>query len=219
MKGTLLLTASCWLLACQQAPKADKAKISDAQQVQAGTGTAWLADTTRSIIKWVGTKPTGRHEGSIRLAGGVLYIKDTAITGGRFTLNMHTLKDLDLTADPPMKAKLEKELKGSMFFDVEQYPEAVFEITGSSPFRPTVGEDLEMKDATHTIKGNLTIKNITKNISFPARIRISTGEVTATANFNMDRTLWGMTYRADKSLQDKLIHSLVNIDFNIVASR
>jgi polyisoprenoid-binding protein YceI len=74
-----------------------------------------------------------------------------------------------------------------------------------------------MKDANYMIQGNLTIKDITKNISFPASIKIKDGELTADAVFNIDRTLWGMTYRADKSMQDKLINSQVNIQLKIKA--
>lgn len=73
-----------------------------------------------------------------------------------------------------------------------------------------------LKDATHTISGNLTLKNVSKNISFPAKIVLKNGKVMATADFNIDRTQWGMTYRADKSVQDKLINSIVNIRFEIV---
>ena len=66
------------------------------------------------------------------------------------------------------------------------------------------------------IKGNLTMKSVTKNITFPAKIVLQNGKVKAEANFNIDRTQWGMTYRADKSVQDKLINSIVNIHFEII---
>ena len=210
---------TCCIIACEQAPKADKAKITDAQTVQAGTGNAYLPDTANSVVEWIGTKPTGKHHGTLKLAGGALYVKDSAITGGQFIINMQSLQDVDLAGDTTMKRKLENELKGEMFFDVKKFPTATFEITEVTSFHPAVGDELTLKEATHIIKGNLTLKSVTKNISFPARVVFGNKSISAMANFNIDRTEWGITYRADKSLQDKLINSQVNITFDIRATR
>jgi hypothetical protein len=209
----------CSLMACEQAPKADKARITEAQTVQAGTGNAYLPDTAASVVTWIGTKPTGKHQGTLKLAGGALYVKDSLITGGQFIIDMKSLQNLDLAADSAMKRKLETELQGEMFFDVKKYPTATFEITDVTAFHPSVGDELSLKDATHIIKGNFTLKGINKNISFPAKITYSGNSVHAIANFNLDRTQWGISYRADKSLQDKLINSQVNISFDIKATR
>ncbi|SEL07955.1 Polyisoprenoid-binding protein YceI [Chitinophaga rupis] len=214
----ILLIIGCLIMACQQAPKADKATISDARSVQEGEGVAYQLNTSESYVQWIGTKPTGQHTGLFKIKSGTLNVKDSAITGGKFVIDVTSLEDVDLKADTSMKNKLERELKGAMFFDVAQFPEAEFAITGVKPF-VSDGNEVLLKDATHTIQGNLTIKQISKNISFPAKIVLQKNEVTATANFNLDRTLWGMTYRADKSVQDKLINSLVNIQFSIKAER
>ena len=215
----IILIVTCGIMACEQAPKADKARITDAQTVQAGTGNAYLPDTAVSVVRWVGTKPTGKHYGSLKLAGGALYLKDSLITGGQFIINMSSLQDIDLAGDSAMKRKLETELKGEMFFDVKKYPTATFEITEVTAFHPTDGDELTLRNATHIIKGNLTLKSVTKNISFPARVIFKDNSISAIANFNIDRTEWGISYRADKSLQDKLINSQVNISFDIKASR
>ncbi|RBL93867.1 YceI family protein [Chitinophaga flava] len=213
------LLLSGMIAACEQAPKADKASATNAQTVGTATGHAYLADTATSVVEWIGTKPTGKHHGTLRLVGGAVYIKDTLITGGQLVINMHSLQDVDLRADTAMKNKLERELKSDAFFNVERYSTAVFEITAIKSYHPVVGEEVELKDATHLISGNLTLKGITENISFPARIQLNNDELVATANFNIDRTLWGINYRADKSLQDKLINSQVNIGFHVRAAR
>ncbi|WP_291910835.1 YceI family protein [Chitinophaga sp. CB10] len=207
------------LASCQEAPRADKAKVGDVQQVKVGEGHAYLVDTATSVIGWIGTKPTGKHHGTLKLLSGVIYVKNSVVTAAQFVMNMKTLENVDLAADTSMKNKLERELKGPLFFDVAQYPTATFEMTAIEPFKPAVDEDLNLKDATHTIKGNFTIKGVTKNISFPAILTFSPGKLSAMATFNIDRTLWGISYRADKSVQDKLINSLVNISFTINAYR
>ncbi|SFE28022.1 Polyisoprenoid-binding protein YceI [Chitinophaga sp. CF118] len=216
MKYILPLIFLALIAACEQAPKADKATTTKAQSVKEGEGSAYLVDTTTSELQWIGTKPTGKHTGRFQIQQGKLYVKDKDITGGTFTINMSSLQDLDLLqTDTALQHKLERELKGPLFFDVEKFPIATFEITGSSDFHPSVGNDVMMKDANYMIQGNLTIKNITMNISFPSSIKINNGVLTAEAVFNIDRTLWGMTYRADKSMQDKLINSQVNIQLKI----
>lgn len=216
---SVIFVAACYTIACEQAPKADKATITDAQTVQPGTGNAYLPDTAASRVEWVGTKPTGKHHGILKLASGALYAQDSVITGGQFIINMNSLQDVDLAPDTAMQHKLENELKGQMFFDVKKYPRATFEITRVTPFQPAAGDLPTLKNATHTINGNLTLKDATKNISFPAIISFSKHQIRAVANFNIDRTQWGISYRADKSLQDKLINSQVNISFDISATR
>lgn len=215
----IVFVVTCGIMACEQAPKADKARITDAQTVQTGTGNAYIPDTAVSVVQWIGTKPTGKHHGSLKLAGGALYVKDSLITGGQFIIDMKSLQNIDLAGDSAMKRKLENELKGEMFFDVKKYPTATFEITEVTAFHPTDGDELTLRNATHIIKGNLTLKSVTKNISFPARVTLKDNNISALANFNIDRTQWGISYRADKSLQDKLINSQVNISFDIKATR
>ncbi|WPQ64617.1 YceI family protein [Chitinophaga sancti] len=220
MKYIVPIILLTFMAACEQAPKADKATIQDAQSVKEGEGRSYHVDTTVSVVQFIGTKPTGKHTGIFRLLESKLYVQDTLVTGGSIKINMSTLEDKDLApTDSMLQHKLEAELKGPMFFDIEKYPVAIFEITGVSNFKPSVGKEVLMKDANYTVQGNLTIKDSTKNISFPAFITREKGVIRAEANFNIDRTLWGMTYRSDQSMQDKLINSQVNIQFKLVAKQ
>jgi polyisoprenoid-binding protein YceI len=104
---------------------------------------------------------------------------------------------------------------------VAKFPTAKFEITGVEPFKydSLTMKDVVLKDATHTIKGNLTLKDSTKNISFPAKVNISGNKVTAIADFNIDRTLWGMNYKGPNNPQDWVISKQVNLKLNISASK
>lgn len=209
----------CLLCACQEAPQADSASVTTAQAVQPTEGTHLPVDTAHSVVEWIGTKPTGKHHGRLKLTSGSIYLSKDTISGGHFSINMQSLENIDLLADTTMKNKLESELKGAQFLDVDKFPEATFDITGISPCLPANGEALIMKDATHIVKGNLTIRQVSKNITFPVRIEMKDHHVITDANFNIDRTLWGMTYRTDKSMQDKLINTTVNISLHIVATR
>lgn len=76
-----------------------------------------------------------------------------------------------------------------------------------------------MKDATHTITGNLTLKNVTKSISFPAKVSQANGVITADANFTFDRTQWNLSYGNDKSYKDKFIHPDVTLKIHTVCAK
>ncbi|MCG7859338.1 YceI family protein, partial [Flavihumibacter sediminis] len=92
------------------------------------------------------------------------------------------------------------------------FPTASFVITGVEPI---TGDST----ATHKISGNLTLKDSTKNVSFPAQVTVAETGVKAAANFNIDRTQWGMFYGNDQSLGDKFIRPEVNIKLNINANK
>lgn len=182
MKYILSIMLIIFVAACEQAPKADKATITEAHPVKESVGSPYLVDTVNSEIQWIGTKPTGKHVGLFKIQEGKLLVKDTAITGGNIIIKMNSLENIDLSkTDTTLKRKLENELKGPLFFDVNTFPVATFEITSVSDFSPSVGNEVLMKNANYTIQGNLTIKNITKNISFPAIIRFEKNEISAMA--------------------------------------
>lgn len=209
----LLLLAS----SCKDAPKADEAQTAEAKAVQteAPAATGYKADLQKSSVKWIGTKPTGRHNGNIMLKEGTVNVENNNIQSGSFVIDLNTMAAYD--DDGKSNAKLQDHLKSADFFEVEKYGTATFDITSVQAGTPTDNKDLVMKDATHTVTGNLKIKEIIKSISFPAKVSIADGKVVADAVFNMDRTLWGINYKSDKSLGDKMIYSDVNITVHLEA--
>ncbi|HEY8387000.1 MAG TPA: YceI family protein [Parasegetibacter sp.] len=212
MKNFILaLSATCLIVSCQQVPDAHKADAGDAQQAAAATGEAYTIDTASSVIEWIGTKPVAAHHGTIKIAEGTFYLDNNNVTSGNFTIDINSLTDLDMKSGEG-KENLENHLKSADFFDVEKFPTGTFVITGSE----LLAND---STATHQISGNLTLKDSTRNITFPAKIEVADGVVKAFANFNIDRTQWGMYYGNDKSLGDKFIRPEVNIKLNIVANK
>ncbi|MFZ4056555.1 MAG: YceI family protein [Ferruginibacter sp.] len=206
--------------ACNNAPEADKATTGDKQAVASSEGTTYVIDST-SLVTWVGTKPTGSHTGTFAVKEGSLTVKDSTLAAGNFTIDINSLINIDLAADAENKGKLEGHLKSPDFFDAAKFPTAKFEITGVEVFKydSLTMKDVVMKDATHTIKGNLTLKDSTKNISFPAKVSITADKVTAVADLNIDRTLWGMNYKGPNNPQDWIISKTVNLKLNISTTK
>jgi len=215
-KITLFLSAAIVLAACNNASNSEKATTTDTQTVQSAEGIAYAIDSTTTVT-WTGFKPTGKHDGTFKVNEGALIVNGTNLTGGKFIIDLNTLSDSDLAADAESKGKLEGHLKSADFFDVAKFPEATFEITSVEPY--VAGSDSNKTGATHLIKGNLTLKDSTKNISFPAKVTVDATTASAVADFNIDRTMWGMNYKGPENPQDWIISKEVNIKLALAASK
>jgi len=214
--------------ACTDAPDSDKAETSDAKAVSDSvTGESLQVDTTASKIEWVATKVSGYHTGTVNIRNGALQVRDGTITGGNFMLDMNSIVvSGPKGSDPASNAKLLGHLKSPDFFEVEKNPEATFVITGVQPFTGAVADsadprqeeinEYKVSNPTHTVSGNLTIKGVSKNIEFPARITVSGNSAEAIAKFNIDRTQWNIVYPGKP---DDLIRNNIHLGIALKAAK
>lgn len=186
---------------------------SDKEVAASSNGDIYITDSS-STITWTGSKPGQDHTGTLAVKEGSLSVQENKVTAGNFTIDMNSLNDIDLAATPDNKAKLEGHLKSPDFFNAGKYPTAKFEITAVE----AIAND-SIKNATHLIKGNLTIKDSTKNISFPARVTVDDKTVSATADFSIDRSLWGVNYKGPNNPQNWFIGKEVKIKLALTASK
>jgi polyisoprenoid-binding protein YceI len=191
----------------------EKADIKEEQIVlTAGSGKTYKIIPDRSNLEWEAAKVTGKHHGTVNISGGELIADGNELQSGRFEVEMASIRVLDIQ-DPESNLKLTNHLKSDDFFSVENNPVSVFEITNIVPKTDDAGN-------THQIEGNLTIKGITNNISFPAKVMIDNNRIVADAEFKVDRTKWDIKFRSGKffeNLGDNLIYDDFTIRFNIAA--
>lgn len=205
-KISILFSAAALLLAsCAGNPEGKKADASEAAALSEATGVELAVDTTQSEVKWEGTKVTGSHHGIVKINSGKLFIQNDTLSGGEFTIDVKNLENKDLEGE--FKGKLEGHLKSADFFDVEKFPEASFAITKVTPEGPN----------KLNIAGNLTIRGVSKNISFITDVTESTAsKFDGKADFNIAREDWGLTY-AGKA--DDLISKEINFKIHLVANK
>ncbi|MBT8196123.1 MAG: YceI family protein [Bacteroidia bacterium] len=188
--------------------KKENAKISAA-------GDAYNVMAEESTVDWIGKKIGKEHEGNINISTGVFYVDGQKITGGEFVLDMNSIVNNDLS-DDVMNAKLIGHLKSEDFFEVITYPTAKFELIGASPI---TDED----DNTHKVEGNLTIKDVTKSISFPASIHMDGGSLTATADIVFNRADWNIRYGSESHfpdlVADQIISNSIELELSIMAKK
>jgi polyisoprenoid-binding protein YceI len=211
----IAFAAALALAACDSAPKGDNATITDKQQATEVSGQTFVVDTASSHIRFTGHGVGKNHPGKFRLSSGKVAIAKEQITGGEFTIN---IRSMDVEQKGEMfQTKLKPHLLSGDFFDAEKFGTAKFEITKVEPYKPNSGDTSVVEGANFSVSGNLTLKEVTKNITFPAHIDLDNNTLKAKANFDIDRRQWQMNYGNDKTLGDKFISETVNIELDLQA--
>jgi polyisoprenoid-binding protein YceI len=167
-------------------------------------------NTTESTVTWTAKKVTGQHHGKVPITAATLDYENGKILGGTFEMDMTSLTVEDIT-DAGSNKKLTDHLKSDDFFSVEKHKKSSFKITNA---KTSNGKDYELT-------GNLTIKGITKPVTFPATVGVNGGKITATGKLTFDRTDYDIKFRSGtyfENLADKLIYDDVELDVKLVAS-
>jgi polyisoprenoid-binding protein YceI len=222
MKLTKLITAAVLttgivFASCADAPKGDKATIAEAQKATDAAGQTFTVDTTASKIRFTGNGVGKNHPGNFKLSSGSVAIASNQITGGQFLINVASMQ-VEEEGDM-FQTKLKGHLLSGDFFDAAKFGTAKFEITKVEPYTATGTDTSIVSGANFNISGNLTIKDATKNITFPAKVDLDGSTLKAKGNFDIDRTQWKMNYGNDKTLGDKFISETVNIELDLEAKK
>jgi len=159
--------------------------------------------TEESTVTWKAYKVTGSHTGTVNLKEGALMFDEGKLTGGNFTVDMTSLVNSDLEGE--YKGKLEGHLKSDDFFGVATNPTAslVFTKVESS------GKN------SYEVIGDLTIKGITKAVTFDVSIYGSK----ATATMKIDRAQYDVRYGSGSffdDLGDKTIYDEFDLVVDLV---
>ncbi len=142
-------------------------------------------DNKQSLITWKGSmklSPEEKHVGYISISKSELWIEKNKLVGGNVQIDMNSME----YADKKDKNTPIHHLKSEDYFDVKRFPFASIEITKVDSVNAN----------TINITGYLTIKSSTREVNFPATVSFQNGIFTADAKLTIDRTLWGITYRA-----------------------
>lgn len=209
----VIITATAFLASgCGKSEK--EVKVGDKQNTGNKTGKPLTVSVTDSKINWLGKKVTGQHNGTIKVANGEVLVDNGKVTGGKVEIDMKTITNED-QKDEESKKKLEGHLSSPDFFDVAKFPTSKIEIT-----KVEAMNDASKPNVNSTVTGNLTMKDVTKSITFPAEIKIENGVLTVKADFDIDRTDWNIKYGSGKffdNLGDKVINDKFNLNLTIVA--
>ena len=208
MRTTLLLvliTASVIsLTACMQSSNATAANIEGAKkETDAGKGKAFDLTPDNATVEWTGTKVGGKHDGGFKKLSGKLTLSEDGKSIAKVSVDVETAS---IWADDKDKGneKLQNHLKSDDFFNAEKYPTAKFVTTEIKPG----------KDGEAEITGNFTIRDVTKSITFPAKVSVADGKVTVDSRFKIDRSQWNVNFGL---VGDKLVDKDVELRLKVNA--
>ncbi len=169
-------------------------------------------DFASSALQWKGFKPGGSHEGKLPISDGRLDIRDGVLHGGYVTLRLDGLTVEDLKPEEGGN-KLKEHLLSEDFFDATKWPEVRFELTNI----PTEG--VPLNDLTE-LKGNLTLKDVTKNITIPLSSTVFDvahhSYSISSKSFKINRADWNVKYGSKSfftGLGDNFINDEIELSF------
>ena len=173
----------------------------------------YAAVPAESTLLWTGRNSNGRHTGSLAVREGTL-IREGEGLRGLFTLAMDSISNTDL-AGTDLQAVLEDHLKSDDFFFVSHFPTCTVEITDMTPV-PDAAATLP----NFRVTAVMTLRGVAREIVFEANLRsLDGGRLALMANFDFDRTTWGVLYgsaRFFKYLSYHVVYDMVSVDLRIV---
>lgn len=177
----ILLSTACTK---NQDFQSEKASMSAVSFILPFEARSFKLDLDKSNIRWKGTKMlgTGGHEGVVDINEGFLLFSNDSLVGGKVTADMNTIR---ITGKSDYKEEDMRMLSNYLkkrALTAEKYPLATFEI---SKVNYLGGGDLR-------VWGNMTIKDVTKNISIPAAIKGSGNSKRFQAELALDRFDWNI---------------------------
>ena len=206
--SVMLLASMSTFISC----KKETTTTSEAKETVATTEDAsmYKIDMENSVVNWKGSKPTGAHMGTIKFMDGEALVNNGVIENGKFVFDMNSITVTDLK-EGEGKEDLEGHLKGigekekeDHFFNVGKYPKGSFEVT-----------KVTEENGKSMIEGNLTLKDVSKSIQFPATITSDENGMSLVSDpFTINRTEWNINY-ASKSVFDNLKDKFVNDEIEL----
>ena len=167
-----------------------------------------LSDSSK--VAWLGTELTTKtHFGSLRAQSGNLKIDKDGKVIGNITIDMQSIIVEDLKGRS--KQVLENHLKSDDFFGTNNFPTATLEFMSLNRYD---------NDGGQIFSGNLTIKGITNEVEFSAKLVRQTPLLHAVGKLVFDRSKYNVRFRSGSffdDLGDKLILDNIEVDINLIA--
>jgi len=169
---------------------------------------SYAIDTEQSTLIWTGfhLAKSYEHTGTIQIKSGSIDVENGQVTGGQFVIDMNSISNADLK-DASKKAKLEGHLKSEEFFAVSDFPEAKLVITSNE----------KKNDNAFTTTADLTIRGITKSITFESTVKDSDDKVTLIATIMVPRTDFKVMY--GWSVENVVLSSEFKLDVEVIANK
>ena len=152
---------------------------------------------SNSLLWRKASKATGFHTGTVNITSGMITRDPVTRTifSGMFVMTMDSVKVLDIQ-DTWFESKIAND-----FFEANSYPQSILTIKGSV-----------LSGTQLVIMADLTIKNKTHLISFPATVVTTDNNIIVSSSFAIDRMIRGLDMR--KGMVNDYLEYNLQLTFN-----
>ena len=169
----------------------------------------YSVDLEKSSMEWLCKKVGGQHNGKVKIKEGSLIFDGNTLKGGTFVMDMTTISVLD----SPDNKRLIDDILSNNFFDITKFPTSTFTITKVTP------SGTDQVDIT----GNLTVKGITKPVTFSSSLKKQGNVAVAVANgVKVDRTKFDITFRSKTffaTIGDRAVDDEFELSITLLAKK
>ncbi|MBK9177128.1 MAG: YceI family protein [Flavobacteriales bacterium] len=214
MKSTVLSVAALALLfvACgpsdaEREAARMKAK-EDSLAAFAAAEHVYAVDAANSQLQWTGTMlGIKKHRGVVSIAEGKFSLKGGQVISGSFNVDLNTIAALDSAYAPDgspqgTRANLIGHLKSPAFFDVANYPQASFEVTGV---------DGNTALGTFTVRGKSDTEKVTDIV-----VTEENGVAKVTGKLAFDRQKYGVAW--DSGSKDAVLSDNIDLEITLTGT-
>lgn len=188
-------------------------EVTETNEEQANTdlNANYTLDLANSVITWEGTKTFvgSAHTGTLNFATGEFAVTEGQLSNAEFVVDLLSIKNADM-AGTDDAAKLEAHLSSPDFFDVAQFPTASFKLASVEANADPA--------FSHTATGTLTIKAVSKEVSFPLNIVSSETDFSANGKLTFDRTNYDVKFGSGSLFdlaKDHVISDQISLVFSV----
>ena len=166
-------------------------------------------DASTSKVQWTGYHivKSYSHNGNINIKSGSLEVQDGELISGNVIIDMKSITNEDLTKEKD-NTKLVNHLKSEDFFNANEYPESILNITNVK----------KIGDSKYNVTGDITIRGITEPVEFEAtRLNQNDGSVKYSASLKIDRSKHEVLY--GWSVENVVISNFFDLKIELVAKK
>ena len=174
------------------------AKESQTEKAAAGATPVIIELTGK--IRFIGSKVTGSHYCDLTRSGGALTLNGDDLTQAAFSFEAETSAiHCDADSRDDWTPKLEEHLVSEDFFWSEKHPKA--------SFKSTAIVANAKGGATHQVTGDLSLRGITRKVTFLATLAADAKGVSGRTEFSINRKDFGIEYagKADNLVRDNVV--------------
>ncbi len=201
------ITGALTLSACGKSETDRMIDAAPAAKISAPTSAALktdglklvAVDAAKSKLDWLGAKVTSKHDGGFKKFDGKAWFD---AKGDLKALRL----EIDMSSLWSDSEKLTGHLLSKDFFFVKSHPKTTL----------VANKITKGADGSYTVAGDLTLRGVTKGISFPLTVKKEGDVQVATANFSINRFDFKIVYPGKP---DNLIRKEVLLKIRLVAAK